>query len=259
MDIVDACDEVDADAAAARVARPTDRTRGSNVRLVRFRDRRRHRPSAAVGSEPVCRTGRIRARVGRFEHRQVDAGARVGRSVAERTRRADHAGQRPGDGDAAEELPAARLAQGSAVLSRSRARHFRCAPAGRARAGRSRRAHLAPGGGGALGPGAFQRRAPAPGHRPRAHPSAAGRHPGRCPVRTRRGLAAGPAGASAQRAARGHHHQPRPATGAGRLARSPARAATPCRRRRRSSRWPARRWRRQPNEIIREGPQGRQA
>ena len=36
MDIVDACDEVDATAAAAHVARPTDHTRGTNVRLSDF-------------------------------------------------------------------------------------------------------------------------------------------------------------------------------------------------------------------------------
>ena len=36
MDIVDACDEVDADAAVDGAARPTDRTRGTSVRLADF-------------------------------------------------------------------------------------------------------------------------------------------------------------------------------------------------------------------------------
>ena len=113
-------------------------------------------------------------------------------------------------------------------------------PAGRAGAGRPRRARPAPRRGGALGPGAVQRRAPAPRHRPPAHPQAAGRHPGRCAVRARGARAAGAARAPArptcpsatiislgQRPAAAGHARP------------PARAGAQRRRRRAGAGWQA--------------------
>ena len=86
-------------------------------------------------------------------------------------------------------------------------------PQGGARQGRPRGAGPSARRAGALGPGAVQRRAPAPGHRPADHSPAQGGDP------RRRALGAGGIGASdragapAHRARRCHDHQPRPASG----------------------------------------------
>ena len=121
MDIVDACDAIDPhiDAIAADADAGAGRA-GRQRALRRFRDRRRQRPAAAVGRRPLRRPRRGRAHPRRFQHRQVDAGAGAGRPVVGRARQPGAARPVAGDDHAAEELPAARLAQGRAALSQTR-------------------------------------------------------------------------------------------------------------------------------------------
>ena len=83
------------------------------------------------------------------------------------------------------------LAQGRAALSQPDAADVRRPPAGRARQGRLERARQPARRGGALGPGALQRRAPASGHGPAAHSPAARHHPRRRAVRARGDRASG--------------------------------------------------------------------
>ena len=139
MDIVDACDAIDPhiDAIAPTPTRAAGRA-GRQRALGRFRDRRRQRPAPAVGRRSLGRSRRGRAHPRRFQHRQVDAGARAGGPVVGRARQPRAARPVAGDDHAAEELPAARLAQGRAALSQPLAAGARRRARGGARQGRPR-------------------------------------------------------------------------------------------------------------------------
>ena len=122
-----------------------------------------------------------------------------------------------------------------------------------ARQGRPRSARAPPRRARALGPGALQRRAPADRNRPAPHSPAAGRRPRRCRLGARGERAGRPARPPQERAARGHHRQPRPAPRARRRARSPARARAPHRQHRRARAQVARAGDRQVDRSRRKG------
>ena len=187
MDIVDACDAIDPQIDGDHAATPMrpDGSAGRHGALERLRDRRRHRPAPAFGRGSVGRPGEAvhvhgDSSTGKSTLVRVLAGlwpvARGGLTLPDRsevmiTPQKSY-------------LPLGSL-KGALLYPNPDPADVRRPPQGCAGQGRPRRARHPSRRGGALGPGAFQRRAPAPGHGPAAHPPAPRDHPRRRAVRAR--------------------------------------------------------------------------
>ena len=184
MDVVDACEAIDPhiDAISPAPTRaPT--AQGASVHLADFE-------IADGGGRPLLSGADLAAAPGEAVHIHGDSS--TGKStlvrvlagpVLGRARQPGAARPVAGHDHAAEELPAARLAQGRPALSQSLAAGAGRDPVGGARQGRPRGARAPARRARALGPGAFQRRAPAARHRPPDRAPARGRDPRRRALR----------------------------------------------------------------------------
>ena len=174
MDIVDACDAIDPhiDGISPAPSRPAA-AHGAAVAFTDFKiDDGSGRP-LLEGADLSAAAGEAVHIHGDSSTGQDDLGACAGGPVAGRARQPVSARSIAGDDYAAEGLSAARLDQGRAALSQSIAAGVRRQAQGRARQGRPQCARCPARRGGALGPGALQRRAPALRDCPAADPRAA--------------------------------------------------------------------------------------